>query len=373
MEKSDYKKMIRSYIMNAKFDYCEYLHDKYCKFKYVCVWGMGNMGSYLPEKLITHNIKVDFFCDNNEEKIARKEYRGIPCISFEELCKYKDETIVIVATRYYKEIYAQLIESGFHNIDRIFDGKFDLAIFLKKNNIKKITEKMLEVIDILEDEESCRVYTRIIQEWVRNEYKYGQLDDIFTEPQYFVEGIIKRDAIRNFADCGAYDGDTLDDYVAYIGENGFDKVYLFELSKENCKKLINNIELKYKTCIDKLIVENKGVSDRNEKIEYFDEDEGSRLTEKGNTEGEIISIDSYFNNIEVDFIKMDIEGEELKALEGAKNVIKNQSPQLAICIYHKPEDIYEIPLKIREFKSDYKIYIRHHTDLLNETVCYAIK
>ena len=70
---------------------------------------------------------------------------------------------------------------------------------------------------------------------------------------------------------------------------------------------------------------------------------------------------------------MDREGSEMSALRGAKKCISSSHPRLAICLYHKPEDIWEIPLYIKNLNPDYKIYIRHHTDLMNETVCYAVE
>ena len=69
---------------------------------------------------------------------------------------------------------------------------------------------------------------------------------------------------------------------------------------------------------------------------------------------------------------MDIEGSEMAALRGAKDTITKNKPKLAICLYHKPQDIWEIPIYIKKILPECKIYIRHHTDLLNETVCYAI-
>ena len=69
---------------------------------------------------------------------------------------------------------------------------------------------------------------------------------------------------------------------------------------------------------------------------------------------------------------MDIEGSELAALRGARQCILENKPKLAVCLYHKPQDMWEIPLMIKEMLPEYKIYIRHHTDLLNETVCYAV-
>ena len=57
-------------------------------------------------------------------------------------------------------------------------------------------------------------------------------------------------------------------------------------------------------------------------------------------------------------IKMDIEGYELKALKGMKNFIKDNEPYLAICIYHKEKDLYEIAKYIKNLNPDFKLYIR---------------
>lgn len=75
---------------------------------------------------------------------------------------------------------------------------------------------------------------------------------------------------------------------------------------------------------------------------------------------------------DVSFIKMDIEGAEMDALHGAAELIKSKKPKLAICIYHKLEDLWEIPLYIRSLVVGYDFYVRQHTPLYLETVLYAI-
>lgn len=70
---------------------------------------------------------------------------------------------------------------------------------------------------------------------------------------------------------------------------------------------------------------------------------------------------------------MDIEGAELKALEGYQNILKAHKPKLAISIYHNFNDLWEIPLYIKKIVPEYKIYIRHHTNDFYETMCYAVK
>ena len=86
---------------------------------------------------------------------------------------------------------------------------------------------------------------------------------------------------------------------------------------------------------------------------------------------DVDSIDDLCAAEKVTLIKMDIEGSEQEALRGAEKVIKRDKPRLAICIYHKPEDFYEIPLMIKAMVPEYKLYIRHHSESWHETVVYA--
>lgn len=71
-------------------------------------------------------------------------------------------------------------------------------------------------------------------------------------------------------------------------------------------------------------------------------------------------------------IKMDVEGAELESLKGARETILRNRPKLAICIYHKPEDMTEIPLYIKSLVPEYKFFVRHHSNYFAETVLYAI-
>ncbi len=84
------------------------------------------------------------------------------------------------------------------------------------------------------------------------------------------------------------------------------------------------------------------------------------------------SIDNVCWEDKVTFIKLDIEGSELEALRGAEKIIRRDKPRLAISIYHKPQDYFEIPLYIRGLVPEYKLYIRHHKFNKNDTVLYAV-
>ena len=84
------------------------------------------------------------------------------------------------------------------------------------------------------------------------------------------------------------------------------------------------------------------------------------------------SIDIVLNGEPVTFIKMDIEGSELEALKGAQNTIMKYHPTLAISIYHKSEDIVELPGFIKSLEPNYNLYLRNYHLDNTETVLYAI-
>lgn len=118
---------------------------------------------------------------------------------------------------------------------------------------------------------------------------------------------------------------------------------------------------------------NAGLWSKNDTLKFTgDENSASTLADNGTINVNVVSLDEILNGQRVTFIKMDVEGAELEALKGAKESILQYRPRLAICIYHKPEDILEIPLYLQSLVPDYKFYIRHYSDYTIETVLYAI-
>lgn len=95
---------------------------------------------------------------------------------------------------------------------------------------------------------------------------------------------------------------------------------------------------------------------------------------EGESSIDVITLDEYVHEQglkSVDFIKMDIEGSEMEALSGAHSTITQFKPQMAICIYHKPDHLFSIPLWIKHNFKEYSVYIDHRHIHPAETVCYA--
>lgn len=201
----------------------------------------------------------------------------------------------------------------------------------------------------LADDESKRVYLSIINYKISG--KIGYLLDTFCDKDSVYNDILGLGDSENIIDLGAYDGDTVQEFLQVTG-NSYQHITALEPDPKNYKKLVRNVgELPNIDCV------NMGAWDRKDTL-IFSAQAGrnSRLSGTGNTV-QVTDIDSL--DIPATFIKMDVEGSELKALAGAKNTIITHQPKLYVCAYHRNEDLYILPQTIWSFNKNYKIYFRH--------------
>ncbi len=188
---------------------------------------------------------------------------------------------------------------------------------------------------------------------------YFDLDEIIPS----IEG-------ETFIDAGCFDGLNTKQFFKWCKNNG--KSYCFEPDKQNIALIKRNLEgyTDYEIVEGALWSEDTilAVEEKNNYATSVSEWDGLSETGKINA----VSLDSKMKNMDVTFIKMDIEGAELNAIMGAKQIIMEKHPKLAISIYHKLEDIWEIPRLILEYYSDYKFYLRHYSFSDYDTVLYAV-
>ena len=181
----------------------------------------------------------------------------------------------------------------------------------------------------------------------------GDIKDIkfSEEKQYFLEGYLP-EAGNIVIDGGAYDGMTAKAFCD-IGC----QVYSFEIDRFNYQK---GLQLAQN---EKFVLENMGLGKRKAELQYRANGVGSAISKDGDERARVIDIDTYVNEKglpQIDFIKMDIEGSEMSALQGAAKSIVKYKPKMAICTYHKLQDIWEIPLYIKKLRPDYEFAFRHH-------------
>ncbi len=73
----------------------------------------------------------------------------------------------------------------------------------------------------------------------------------------------------------------------------------------------------------------------------------------------------------IDFVKLDVEGAELAALEGARATLARDRPRLAVSVYHRDEDLAVIPAFLDDLGLGYELYLGHFTPGRSETILFA--
>lgn len=342
-------------------------------FKTIVMFGYGRDGRMVADFLsdvLEH--KETFFLDNDETKHG-KNYRGIRCYGKEKLqeCDPLTTIILITSTRWTECIYREIYDGW---KDFLCEKIFSILLleYLAYGNAKK---QLLTVFDFLSDETSREIfYQRLLRIYLNGpRFFFGEKK---TLPTYFPD-IIKSKLSQKevFIDCGAYLGDTIEEFVEQT-KNRFESIYGFELDEKTFEKL-KNTPLVHDPRIHFFPI---GVSDHSGKICYKsagvsstyvfnDSDAAGLLT------ADVAFIDGLISNGTIQenpsFVKMDIKGAEMDALKGMKNLISREKPKLAICIYYKLEDLYKIPCYIHTLVPTYKFFIRHHTANQSDTVLYC--
>lgn len=361
------------------------------------VYGAGVVGQAIISGLqLKAGIKVKWIIDKNKELWGKKLEQAVIISPDEGRRKYLNSPIIVASVIYETEIVKFLKEAGFTQIypltylnyldSQLFDYRDYSEKYkaLFKNNAQK---KIIQVYNLLADKKSKIIFKKIIKFRLKHYYDI-QMDLIMSKAdQYFEAGVIKLRKNEVFVDGGAYDGDT----VRRIRNNPEWKdwkIFAFEPDPANydvLKKSIKDLNLSNVTAVksglwsklDTLKFFGLGSPESgiggDDKFKSWSGDVNSSSMKAKIVELSVVSLDKYFYEKEMPtYIKMDIEGAEKEALMGAKQMIREFKPKLAICVYHKPSDLWEIPLLIKKLNPDYKLYLRHYSRELCETVVYAV-
>jgi FkbM family methyltransferase len=182
--------------------------------------------------------------------------------------------------------------------------------------------------------------------------------------------ISKDERLVNVVDAGAYDGDTLKHFKEL--KYRITSWICLEPDPNNFKMLAINAEKSNSEIIINLPL---AVWDKTQMLKMDTTESvntSSAISENGQTTIPAISIDEMLSGSKTNLIKMDIEGAEFKALEGARNTIAKHTPYLAISTYHKPDHMWSLILLIQGINPKYKFYLRTYYEQTFETVLYGV-
>lgn len=338
----------------------------------------GSASKSLYSLLKRNDISTCSFIDNHS---SSTEIYGIPVKTLDVFNNDTVKPIIILAVlseNIRSELVAQL-ESNKCNylifdVQKYIDSIVNTKLWSKqellnaRNIFKKNLESLNNVYTKLKDRQSRITLLNLLKFRITLDQTYLKEVIQLAERQYFEPSLYSITNNDSFIDCGVYTGDTFEDLID-ITQGSIEDYYGFEPSEELFQTALQKIQ-QYPGC--KLYPLG---AFSHKTLLHFDisTDLGShKIDDTGSTTINVDSLDNVLKNKRVTFIKMDIEGAEIEALHGARQIIESQMPVLAISIYHHFNDLWEIPQTISSFNCSYNFHIRHYTLNSAETVLYCI-
>ncbi len=329
----------------------------------IIIYGMGNGADKILDICERKSIKISGIFAS-DEFVRGHSFRGYKVKTYAEINREYPDAVIFLAFAVFKDDLMQKIETIalehtllVPDVPLFGKGLFDFEfVTVNIDNIKR-------AYDLFADKKSRSVYLDVINFRLSGDPKI--LRRCETDRTELFENILKLGISEDYLDLGAYDGDTIAEFLNFTNGN-YSSVTAFEPDKKNMKKLTKQFGglerctlYPYASWEKDCTMNFSGTGGR---MSCFDEN---------GTQTDAKAVDSL--NRKFTYIKMDVEGAEYETLSGMRNTIAKYKPKLAVSAYHRVGDIFTLPLYISQLNPDYKIYIRHHKYLPSwETNIYAV-
>jgi FkbM family methyltransferase len=349
----------------------------------IVLFGAGNLGRKALAGLVELGIKPLAFADNNPNS-WNTTIDGIPVLSPEIAAEKFGESAVFLVTiwragsshrlahtrKQLQDLGCQKVISVtylFWKYPDVFLPHYCLDL---PNKVLEESEQIRQAFKLWTDVASAKEFLAQLR-W-RLWLDFDGLSKPVQHEQYFPTDLFTGLTSEVFIDCGAYDGDTIAARLAQHGDD-FCEILALEPDPKNINKLEKYILGLSQSIQQKIKVLPLAASNSNSKVRFSaNGNAASAIGQTGTLEIDCVTLDSILIDSSPTFIKMDIEGAELDALSGAKNIIKEHSPVLAICAYHQQDHLWRVPLAIASISKQYKFFLRPHGEECYDCVCYAI-
>lgn len=318
----------------------------------IFIYGMGDGALKIMSVFKQKNITLSgiFASDDFVRGHSFEGYRVHKLSEIEEAVN--DFVVVLAFAAGYQEIVDKIYDIASRHTLYVPDVPVAGTGLFTYDYCVKNSDKIEEVYNSLADDFSRKVYANIINFKISGKIEY--LSAVTTPKSDIYKKIIKPNSNEVYIDLGAYNGDTIRELIE-VTHGNYNSIYALEPDKKNFKKL------------NKFINGMKNIYTYNAAVWCIDSElpfaakagRQSAISANSETKIECRSVDSILNGKRATLIKMDVEGFEREAIWGAASTIANYTPKLMISLYHRNEDIFELPLLIKKLNPSYKLYIRH--------------
>ena len=216
----------------------------------------------------------------------------------------------------------------------------------------KNKEQIESAYSLLADDLSKKVYENILKF-----YYTGRIDllpPVTTDKDEAFGNILNLSENESYVDLGAYNGDTIDEFLHYTN-GSYKRIIAFEPNAKNFEKL----KLHCKGMANVSLWQLGSYSKNTELIFNNKAGRNSAIADKG-VATKVATVDTILCGMAAGYIKADVEGADMETLIGMQKTMENCKPKLNFSAYHRFEDIFRLALYIHSVNPDYKIFLRHH-------------
>ena len=348
----------------------------------ISIYGAGNIGRKIHAALKKNGVEPLCFFDSAKHGSLSD---GVPVYSIDKAPSEvisQVNTVIIGLFGHRKKsnlpsVVSYILEFGkfetisfeefYQNNSELFEENFYWLVPVKYFESKK--EDIEKARGLFSDDKSLRIYDALISHRMGGNYSILPEPD-WDDTQYLPKDVPLHPQPYNFIDIGAFDGDT----PAAFKEKGIklNKLIAYEPDRKNFADLAERVKNEGPFADETYLIP-AGVGEICGSYSFCSSgDMSSGFISSGEEKITVVSLDATLNGSGPSYVKMDIEGAEIPAILGMKSMIRNEKPMLAVCVYHKPDDLYSIPLLLSEINPNQKFYLRMHGAHCFETVLYAI-
>ncbi len=318
----------------------------------IILYGMGNGADMVIDELTKRGIHfADIFA--GDAFVRGQIFHGKRVKKYSEICEEYDDFFIVMCFAVHDDETIEFIKkiSSEHPFVAPNVPVADSGVFTREF-IEEHDSEFDKAYALLADDESRQNYINILNFKVSGKIQY--LFNSEKDKSYIYNEIFHLGEDEVFVDLGAYDGDTVREFID-LTNGKYKKIFALEADAKNYKKLLKNTEE-----TENIFTYNLAAWDKKETL-LFEKKKGrnSKLSKSGNVEVEATDIDSLMGE-KFTLLKMDVEGSEEKAITGAQESIKKYLPKLYMCAYHRNSDMYAIPLLVNSICENYKFYFYHH-------------
>ena len=356
------------------------LNDVLFARKPAVIYPAARMGRQAAQRLRAMRVQIIGFGDS-DPTLSGATIDGLPVFSPAEIAaQHRHDPILVASTLFDSVIVEDLrargcsavIPVGYLNLrlPEVFSAREYQGSWTAVTD--KVNRPAIEAaFSLLGDADSRRVFLGKLAFYLSLDKDH--LDKIKSEATiYFDPNIYALGAAEVVVDGGAYTGDTLTSFRDRSGDR-FHSYYAFEPDEANFA-VLSDISA---TDSKRVVAIQAGLAGDSAKARLLSTSAmDSRVLnedEPGGAQIDMVRLDDYFDGRpSPTLIKMDIEGAEAAALSGAARLLRESAPVLAVSAYHFPTDLWTIPLLIKRLMPNGRLYLRHYTREVDDTVCYAL-